>query len=684
MKQPQIKGIFEYSYNNKVTRLPFGIHTEVTGPGLTLTSYTEEHENGSTFRMHITSESEIIIKNLYFKTDLLSSKNDRVFLNGYQSWTDTKEFDRHDRIKAPSKLFSPLTEKYKVTRYADYEFQKYSGKPGDLHGASYGYIRSTGEKVTFFGSLDEKTGFTFFYTNLRNKTMIVKKDCRDLHVTGTYQPFNILFCEGTVDAVMDEYFATMKIKARPARPCTGWTSWYNYYQNISEQIILDNLEAFKQEKLPIDIFQIDDGYQTAVGDWLSINDRFPNGMKPIADKIKAAGYTPGIWLAPFAGETISKLFKEHEDWFITDEDGKPFSTGGNWSAFYSLDIYNKDARAYIQHVFDVVLNEWGFELVKLDFLYGACIKPRKDKTRGQIMSDAMDFIRECVGDKKILGCGVPLWSAFGKVEFCRIGTDIDLQWHNKFYGNILHREFPSTKYALQNSAFRQHLDGRAFVNDPDVFLLRHTNITLSAEQKRTVFYINNVFGNLLFTSDNIKEYTDEERKLYLSSFPLSEKKISSFNFDKELYTASFSIGKNEYYFVSNHSEKPRTVTLSNDMYFRAGSETGNKGRWVAPLSELIIEPFSAECFLKCTPDIPWTIAGTTLSAFPGSEISTISVDGNKLSVALLNNIPSKGVIYITIPEKTTDIVLGETKLPVSFTSVKGKKIYYAEVQSRLL
>ncbi|EKC48560.1 hypothetical protein OBE_15116, partial [human gut metagenome] len=39
------------------------------------------------------------------------------------------------------------------------------------------------------------------------------------------------------------------------------------------------------------------------------------------------------------------------------------------------------------------------------------------------MCEAMDFLRECVGEKMILGCGVPLMPAFGKVDYCRIGAD---------------------------------------------------------------------------------------------------------------------------------------------------------------------------------------------------------------------------------------------------------------------
>ena len=79
------------------------------------------------------------------------------------------------------------------------------------------------------------------------------------------------------------------------------------------------------------------------------------------------------------------------------------------------------------------------------------------------MCEAMDFLRECVGEKMILGCGVPLMPAFGKVDYCRIGADMGLRWKVPFFSN---REFISTYHTLGNSIFRRQLDGRAFYSDP--------------------------------------------------------------------------------------------------------------------------------------------------------------------------------------------------------------------------
>ena len=159
---------------------------------------------------------------------------------------------------------------------------------------------------------------------------------------------------------------------------------------------------------------------------------------------------------------------------------------------------------------------WGFDLVKLDFLYGACMQPTPYKTRGQLMCEAMDFLRELVGDKLILGCGVPLGPAFGKVDYCRIGPDVGLDWDGSPKEKLLHRERVSTKNTIGNTIYRRQLNGRAFWNDPDVYLLRDDNIKLSAKQKALLAQVNGLFGGLLFTSDDVGNYDAEKRKLQKS------------------------------------------------------------------------------------------------------------------------------------------------------------------------
>lgn len=103
-------------------------------------------------------------------------------------------------------------------------------------------------------------------------------------------------------------------------------------------------------KSDIDIFQIDDGYQSATGDWLSIdNKKFPNGMKSVADKIHSKGMLAGLWLAPFGAEFTSKTATQHHDWLIRKKNGHPVTCGINWGGFYALDIEVPEVKNYIKH-----------------------------------------------------------------------------------------------------------------------------------------------------------------------------------------------------------------------------------------------------------------------------------------------------------------------------------------------
>ncbi len=480
-------------------------------------------------------------------------KSQKIFVNGYQSWTDSKELNIKDKIKGISCIAKPIIRKYEIDKYGDYTFRKYSRRRGNFHSYTYTYIRENNE-IQLMGSLSEENGFTIFETEVKDNVFKIHKDCKDLEIENKYLAFDIVWIEGHDDEVFDTYFELMKIRKPEDKIYTGWTSWYHYYQNINERIILDNLNALNKQ---IDIFQIDDGYQTAVGDWLSVDKgKFPNGMKKVANEIHSKGYKAGIWLAPFVCETNSIIFKEKKYWILRDNQNKLVTAGSNWSKFYALDIYHPEVRDYIKQVFSVVLDDWGYDMVKLDFLYAVCLLPRKDKTRGQIMIEAMKFLRECIGDKLILGCGVPLGAAFGLVDFCRIGCDISLDWNDIWYMRFINRERISTLNAIKNTIHRRHLNNRAFINDPDVFLLRDNNIKLCKTQKKTLAFINKTFGSLLFTSDDVKYYDEDKMKRFNEIMNKKKRYVKSVErYKKGLYEVRYEEGQNDYLAFVNLSKK---------------------------------------------------------------------------------------------------------------------------------
>ncbi len=96
---------------------------------------------------------------------------------------------------------------------------------------------------------------------------------------------------------------------------------------------------------------------------------------------------------------------------------------------------------------------------------------------------------------------MPLGPAMGKVDYCRIGSDVAPFWEYRLLKFINVRERISTINSLSNTIGRARLDGYAFRNDPDVFILRDGKIgvnrnKLSGHQRFTLFFVNHLLGGL--------------------------------------------------------------------------------------------------------------------------------------------------------------------------------------------
>ncbi len=442
------------------------------------------------------------------------TEDERLFMNGYQTWTYCPEYKKSDRQRGVSHLPKFLVDKYSFDRYGDYHFVNYPVKPGRFHGFSYCYFRR-GEKFRLIASLDERPGYTVFRYDSERGLLAVERDCAGVtHNGGELHAFDLYFAEGSENEVFDGWFSAMGITPRTDKLLAGYSSWYNRYEDITRDTIVSDLNGCKTLMQKGDLFQVDDGWEPHVGDWLKPDPiKFPTDMREIAAEIHSSGFLAGLWLAPFVCETDSALYKEHPDWLLK-ADGKPWKAGSNWSGFYALDIDLPEVQDHLRQVFDRVLNEWGFDLVKLDFLYGAAPFGTRTESRAGRMIRAMELLRQWCGDKLILGCGVPVMPAFGLVDYCRVSCDVGLDWDDKWYMRIMHRERVSTKQAIGNTIFRRQLNGRAYLSDPDVFFLREENIRLTPRQKAKLAKVNALMGGVLLTSDDPSKYSTDAVKKY--------------------------------------------------------------------------------------------------------------------------------------------------------------------------
>lgn len=428
------------------------------------------------------------------------------YANGFQSWSESPLIDKNKKMK---NLWSLPANLFRLKYYGDYHFNHRVKDSKKAYSHLYIDLISEAGTKLFIGDLKPYDSYTMFLADYRNNIITAGSDLEGIMLDegDSMEIFSVC-----VSKDADTWFGVLGIERLKAGKLTGWTSWYNYYTKITEYILESNMKALSKANTPMDVFQIDDGYFTHVGDWLESNDRFPGGMKAVADKIKKHGWTAGLWSAPFITDNKSSIFNEKSGWIVKTSDGKLQIAGWNpnWNGvFYSLDIYNEEFREYLRAAYDTSVNEWGYGFLKLDFLYAAGLQPREGKTRCMIMADAMDFLLEITQGAKILACGVPIAPAMGKCHYCRIGGDISHGWEDGFLKTINYRERVSTVSSLGNTRSRYFLNGRAFLNDPDVFILRDSKeIKLTDEQKEILFSTNLSKSGLVFFSDDISSYDD--------------------------------------------------------------------------------------------------------------------------------------------------------------------------------
>lgn len=291
---------------------------------------------------------------------------------------------------------------------------------------------------------------------------------------------------------------------------SGWCSWYYYYERIGEDSILQNVAAAARHlrKAGLQYIQIDDGFQVAAGDW-NTNARFPHGHRWLVDRIHAKGFLAGLWVAPFAVAETSPVAKAHPDWLLRDERDslKVFFTNDGWGGrIFSLDPSIPAVQMWLENLFYTITAKWGYDYVKIDFLYFAAEGGayRQPVSSAQAYQMGLRAIRKGVGpDKFILGCGAPLGSSAGFVDGMRIGTDVYAAWDGVTPG-------------AHAAAERFFYHNATWYNDPDCLLVREP---LTLDQARAWAAAVALSGEMNLLSDKLADLPRERMDLLASTLP---------------------------------------------------------------------------------------------------------------------------------------------------------------------
>ena len=127
--------------------------------------------------------------------------------------------------------------------------------------------------------------------------------------------------------------------------------------------------AEKAAKIGVERFVMDDGWfgarnsdHAGLGDWTVNRTKFPNGLKPLIDKVHALGMEFGLWVEPEMVNPDSDLYRAHPDWVIAMKD-RPRTEQRNQLV---LNLARKDVRDYVLKAVDDLVSHNDIQFLKWD------------------------------------------------------------------------------------------------------------------------------------------------------------------------------------------------------------------------------------------------------------------------------------------------------------------------------
>ncbi len=354
--------------------------------------------------------------------------------------------------------------------------------------------------------------------------------------------------EAFADALATVY--EIKLPPQPSGHCT----WY-HGKSSNEKALPVLAEFAHKELLPFgyEFIQIDDGWQCGVGrngpakDFSGCRSPGPygtEGMKGAADMLKRNGFTPGLWLIPFAGTWDAPEFEKRQHWFVKRDDNKPYVVKWGGSC---LDMTHPEVQSYLHDIVKRIVHEWGYTYLKLDGLWTGLAtgmvyvndKYREDNLGNAVFHDpkqtnveayrkGLKIVRETAGDKTyILGCNVSqnmrtFGASIGLVDGMRVGPDNDSQW-------LLRGEYRLLA-GVRTGTRNYFMHRRVWHNDPDPVYVR---VSIPTEHARLICSWAALAGQLTVASENLQKLPTERLDMLRRIMPAHQATARPVDFFEE-------------------------------------------------------------------------------------------------------------------------------------------------------
>ena len=371
----------------------------------------------------------------------------QVYVEGWQSWSATGLFP----VSAP-----PPAVTHPESLVIDCQYRR-SAPGGVFQGAGLLAVEpGDGGAPVVFGAVDVTNRVPVIQAVLRGEQLVVSSDVpvTQLRDDG---PGGFL---GALGRWADRFGpGAGGLRTVPA----VWCGWYQYYERATAADVAANLDLMTSFDLPVEVVQIDDGYETCPGDWLSVRPGFGD-VPGLVARIRDTGRRAGIWIAPWLVGRSSALYRDHPDWVLREpSSGGPVYAGSVVrDTCFPLDLTRPAAASYLVEVLRT-MRGWGIDYFKIDFCYAGAYEGVPAYRQG------LGLIRSAIGpDAVLVACGAPTLASAGLVDAMRVGPDIAAAYEPA--DGLL--SSPSQRNATRNVRARAWQHGRLWVNDPDCMMLR--------------------------------------------------------------------------------------------------------------------------------------------------------------------------------------------------------------------
>ncbi|MFC4455446.1 alpha-galactosidase [Deinococcus sonorensis] len=146
-----------------------------------------------------------------------------------------------------------------------------------------------------------------------------------------------------------------------------YNSWEATFFNVDEPSQAQLAE--RAAALGVELFVMDDGWfhgrtsdNAGLGDWWPDTTKFPNGLTPLIERVKALGMDFGLWIEPEMVNPDSELYRAHPEWVIHFPERQRTEARNQ----LILNLAMPEVQTYLLETLDRLLSEHDIRFIKWD------------------------------------------------------------------------------------------------------------------------------------------------------------------------------------------------------------------------------------------------------------------------------------------------------------------------------